>query len=133
MTRPLARPPQRLTGQQVIAAVSEETGVLVKAILGQRRTQDVIRPRQVAAFLMRRHCPHLSYPAIGLLMGGRDHTTALHAKRKIEALLAVDRELARLVGRIEARLFPIKADALIQVPFNVLCARYAASLQRAAA
>ena len=120
----------RLTGQRVIAAVSEETGVMVKAILGQRRTLDVVRPRQVAAFLMRRHCPHLSYPGIGRLMGGRDPTTILHAQRKIEALLPDDEDMACLVGRIEARLFPAPSN---EAQFRALCDNYAASMQRAAA
>ena len=120
----------RLTGQRVIAAVSEETGVMVKAIVGQRRTLDVVRPRQVAAFLMRRHCPHLSYPGIGRLMGGRDPTTILHAQRKIEALLPDDEDIACLVARIETRLFPVPNN---QAQFRALCANYAASMQRAAA
>lgn len=129
MTRPL----ERLTGHQVLAAVSTETGVSTNALLGKRGAWDIVRPRQIAAFLMRRHCPHLSFPAIGRLMGGRDHTTILHAQRVIEARLLVDADMARLVGRIEARLFPVKADTPVQVPFHVLCAGYAASLQRAAA
>lgn len=129
----MTRQAERLTGQQVIAAVSVETGVMIKALLAQRRTLDVVRPRQVAAFLMRRHCPHLSYPAIGRLLGGRDHTTILHAQRAIEALIPVDQGISAMVDRVEARLFPIKTDPLIQVPFHLLCAGYAASLQRAAA
>lgn len=58
-------------------------------ITSARRTGEVVRPRQVAMYLMR-HMTGLSLPAIGRLFGGRDHTTVMHASRKIEELRKVD-------------------------------------------
>lgn len=125
----------RITGQQVINAVAEDTGLHVGVLLGQSRIRQVARPRQAAAYLMRRLCPHLSYPAIGRLLGGRDHTTALHAERAIIRLMPSDPVLARLVERIEARLVSAACAPrnVPEIPFPVLCANYTASMRRAAA
>jgi chromosomal replication initiator protein len=57
------------------------------------RTTDVVRPRQIAMFLAKDLTPH-SLPVIGRKFGGRDHTTVLHAVRKIEALRVSDETLA---------------------------------------
>ena len=53
-------------------------------LVGKRRDQKVVKPRQVAMFL----CKELtgaSYPEIGSEFGGRDHTTVMHSCRKIDA------------------------------------------------
>lgn len=56
-------------------------------LLAVRRNRDVVRPRQIAMYAIRELCPHMSLPAIGRMLGGRDHTTVLHAVRKIEELM----------------------------------------------
>lgn len=62
-------------------------------ILSMRRTANVVRPRQIAMYMSRVLTPH-TLPEIGRRFGGRDHTTVLHAVRKIAKLVEVDRELA---------------------------------------
>lgn len=67
-------------------AVCEYFSITKKDLLGKRRDQKVVRPRQIAMFL----CKELtgaSYPEIGGEFGGKDHTTVIHAVRKIEANL----------------------------------------------
>lgn len=125
----------RITGQQVIAAVAEDAGLYVGVLIGQSRIRPVARPRQVAAYLMRRLCPHLSRPAIGRLLGNRDHTTIIHAERQIALLMTTDDDLAAQVHRIEAHLVEAARgpNYVPDVPFHVLCAGYAASMRRAAA
>ena len=125
----------RISGHRVIMAVVDDTGLPLKVLLGQCRIREVARPRQVCGYLMRRLCPHLSYPAIGRLLGGRDHTTILHAERTIIRLLPDDPDLARQVERIEAQII---ADAYVatetpEVPFAILCASYAVAMRRASA
>lgn len=64
---------------------------------GPSRKRALARPRQVAMALSR-ELTTASYPKIGRFYGGRDHTTALHAVRRINALCEVDPDLALIVG-----------------------------------
>ena len=59
-------------------------------LISTRRTTDVVRPRQIAMYLAKDLTPH-SVPVIGRKFGRRDHTTVLHAVRKIEALRVSDK------------------------------------------
>ena len=61
-------------------------------ILSSRRTANVVRPRQVAMYLSK-VLTLRSLPEIGRRFGGRDHTTVIHAVRKIEGLTGSDRTL----------------------------------------
>ena len=62
-------------------------------LLSSRRTRTIVRPRQIAMYLAKMLTPR-SLPEIGRRFGGRDHTTVLHAVRKIEDLMRGDRLLA---------------------------------------
>jgi chromosomal replication initiator protein len=73
--------------------VCEHYGLKVADLHGERRSRHLARPRQVAMYL----CKHLttkSLPDIGRAFGGRDHTTVLHAVRKITELMSSDRHMA---------------------------------------
>lgn len=63
-------------------------------LLSNRRTRVIVRPRQIAMYLSKVLTPR-SLPEIGRRFGGRDHTTVLHAVRKIEQLLAEDPKLGQ--------------------------------------
>jgi chromosomal replication initiator protein len=65
-------------------------------ILSSRRTANVVRPRQIAMYLAKTLTLR-SLPEIGRRFGGRDHTTVLHAVRKIEELASKDRNLAEVI------------------------------------
>ena len=56
-------------------------------LVGPRREQRVVRPRQLAMYLCKELIPGASYPEIGAYFGGRDHTTVIHAYRKVETNL----------------------------------------------
>ena len=73
--------------------VSKHYKVSIGDMRSSRRTANIVRPRQVAMYLLKKGC-HLSLPDIGRRLGGRDHTTVLHAVRKIEVLIGRDPELA---------------------------------------
>jgi chromosomal replication initiator protein len=62
-------------------------------MLSSRRTANVVRPRQIAMYLAKTLTLR-SLPEIGRRFGGRDHTTVLHAVRKIEHLADTDKVLA---------------------------------------
>ena len=63
-------------------------------LLSNRRTRKIVRPRQVAMYLAKQLTPR-SLPEIGRRFGGRDHTTVLHAVRKVEAMKEEDAKLAK--------------------------------------
>src|SRR5208283_5451179 len=65
-------------------------------ILSSRRTANVVRPRQIAMYLAKTLTLR-SLPEIGRRFGGRDHTTVLHAVRKIEELVSKDHNLAEVI------------------------------------
>ena len=71
----------------LIRLVAEVCGIEVRDMLSARRSRKVVRPRQIAAFLCKIYTPS-SYPEIGRSLGGRDHTTALHAVQKVERIVA---------------------------------------------
>ena len=58
-----------------------------------RRTQTIARPRQIAMYLSKMLTTK-SYPEIGNSFGGRDHTTVMHAVKRVEELMARDQEFA---------------------------------------
>lgn len=82
-----------VTIDNIIKTVAEYYKVKVAEILSQRRSRSVARPRQVAMALSKELTNH-SLPEIGDAFGGRDHTTVLHAVRKIKELLDLDVDIA---------------------------------------
>ncbi len=94
---------QRLKTANIQRVVAEHFKVSVHDILSARRTADIVRPRQIAMYLTKLLTLR-SLPEIGRRFGGRDHTTALHAVRKIEALVERDPETATLVEVLTAKI-----------------------------
>jgi chromosomal replication initiator protein len=95
--------PKTLTVDQVIDAVVSYCRVTRQELVGRRRNQDIVRPRQVAMYLARTET-QASLPEIGAALGGRDHTTVLYGIQKIEGLLEQDSNLRRLVAAIQEQL-----------------------------
>jgi chromosomal replication initiator protein len=84
-----AHEPKRVKIEDIQKLVASHYSVSRADILSSRRTAVVVRPRQVAMFLAKTLTMR-SLPEIGRRFGGRDHTTVLHAVRKIDALSAND-------------------------------------------
>ena len=80
-----AREPQRVKIEDIQKLVASHYSVTRADILSSRRTATVVKPRQVAMYLSKALTLR-SLPEIGRRFGGRDHTTVLHAVRKIEGL-----------------------------------------------
>lgn len=87
----------RVTGRQVADFVAERHGLTFQQLISQKRVKSVARPRQIAMYVMREVCPHLSLPAIGRLLGGRDHTTILHGVQRVEALIHTHEDVLKEV------------------------------------
>lgn len=88
---------------EILELVSRHYGIRVPDLLGRRRTRSLSHPRQVAMYLARKLTP-LSLEEIGMHVGGRDHSTVLHAERTIDAERDRDRDLAHTLAQLTTRL-----------------------------
>jgi chromosomal replication initiator protein len=103
--RDLIRPgdQKRVKIEDIQRVVSRHYSVSRSDLLSARRTANVVRPRQVAMYLAKTMTLR-SLPEIGRRFGGRDHTTVLHAVRKIEHLVGNDQGLADEVEGLKRQL-----------------------------
>lgn len=85
---------KRVTVDQIQKAVAEHYGLQPGDMTSERRARAVARPRQVAMWIAKQITTR-SLPDIGRRFGGRDHTTVIHAVRRIEALKDQDPAIAR--------------------------------------
>ncbi|MGZ0188603.1 MAG: chromosomal replication initiator protein DnaA [Alphaproteobacteria bacterium] len=93
---------RRVSIEEIQKHVAEHFNIRLADMSSPRRARAVARPRQVAMYLAK-HLTSRSLPEIGRKFGGRDHTTVMHAIRKIEELSAADNVLAediRLIRRV---------------------------------
>ena len=84
--------PQQFTMREVCKAVVLQSNHSWEEVMGARRFRSVARVRQMCMYLMSQLCPHASLHQIAQQIGGRDHSTAMHAVRRVEELLATDAE-----------------------------------------
>jgi chromosomal replication initiator protein len=84
---------RRVTIEEIQRKVAEHFNMRVADMHSDRRSRAVARPRQVAMFLSKQ-LTHRSLPEIGRKFGGRDHTTVMHAVKKVEELMADDHGFA---------------------------------------
>jgi chromosomal replication initiator protein len=103
--RDLIRPqePKRVKIEDIQRIVARQYNVSRSDLLSSRRTANVVRPRQVAMYLAKTLTLR-SLPEIGRRFGGRDHTTVLHAVRKIEGLVGNDAMLADEIEVLKRQL-----------------------------
>ncbi|HYG28101.1 MAG TPA: chromosomal replication initiator protein DnaA, partial [Caulobacteraceae bacterium] len=94
---------KRITIDDIQKATSEHFGLKQADLISERRNRSVARPRQAAMWLAKQLTTR-SLPDIGRRFGGRDHTTVLHAVRRIEALRAEDQQLARDLETLTRKL-----------------------------
>ncbi|MFL5969399.1 MAG: helix-turn-helix domain-containing protein, partial [Gaiellaceae bacterium] len=76
-------------------------------LTGEKRSQSIVYPRQVAMYLSR-ELTDSSLPKIGKEFGGRDHTTVIHATSKIARLIREDRSVYNLVQELTARVKQVR-------------------------
>jgi chromosomal replication initiator protein len=84
---------RRVTIDEIQRKVAEHFNMRVADMHSERRARSVARPRQVAMFLAK-NLTQRSLPEIGRKFGGRDHTTVMHAVKKVEELMASDHGFA---------------------------------------
>src|SRR5438128_3849125 len=87
--------------------VATRFGLSHDELCGERRSQNIVYPRQVAMYLSR-ELTDSSLPKIGKEFGGRDHTTVIHANSKIARLIREDRSVYNLVQELTARVKQVR-------------------------
>jgi chromosomal replication initiator protein len=96
-------PKRILEPEQVVAVVAEHYGMTVEQLRGPKRDREIVVPRQIAAYLSREETD-ASLVRIGGALGGRDHSTIIHACSKIEREMSYDAELRREVALLREAL-----------------------------
>ncbi len=95
---------KNVTPKQLIHTVSVYFDIRIEDLLGKSRQKKLAFPRQIIMYLMREEMK-ASYPSIGNELGGRDHTTAMHAYEKISGCLCEDEKLQHDMELIKQRLY----------------------------
>jgi chromosomal replication initiator protein len=95
---------RQVTPERIAKAVSDYYGVQLEALKGQKRDKAIVVPRQIAMFLMREETD-VSLLRIGAELGGRDHSTVLHACDKITRESAVNDELRREIAAVRELIY----------------------------
>jgi chromosomal replication initiator protein len=94
---------QQVSIERIQELVSERFSLSLEELCGDRRSQNIVYPRQVAMYLSR-ELTDSSLPKIGKQFGGRDHTTVIHATSKIARMIREDRDVYNLVQELTARI-----------------------------
>ena len=97
----------QVTIEHIQALVAERFGLSLAELCGDKRSQNIVYPRQVAMYLSR-ELTDSSLPKIGKEFGGRDHTTVIHAYSKIDRMIREDRSVYNLVQDLTARIKQIR-------------------------
>ena len=101
--RSFARPQKTVSVKHVVDKVAQFYGIDEESIYEKTRRREVVRPRQIIMYLLREDFS-ISYPTIGMKLGGRDHTTVIHSCEKIKREVVVDTELSKEIQNIRTLL-----------------------------
>ena len=93
--------------ERIQETVSERFGLSISELISDKRSQNIVYPRQVAMYLSR-ELTDSSLPKIGREFGGRDHTTVIHATSKINKLIQKDQSVYNLVQELTARIKQVR-------------------------
>ncbi|MDD5144598.1 MAG: chromosomal replication initiator protein DnaA [Candidatus Pacebacteria bacterium] len=100
----LISPSKLANPAKIIQTVAEFYDLREKELLSSSRKKEIVRPRQIAMFLLREELKS-SYPFIGRKFGGKDHTTAIHACGKIVKELEKDENFSNEINLIKQRIY----------------------------
>jgi len=103
------QPKKMVTANQIIKAVAEFYGVNEKSLYEKTRKKEVVKPRQIAMYLLREDF-NGSYPYIGQRFGGRDHTTAIHSFEKVSQDIKKNSQLYAEIKLIRERLYEYSVE-----------------------
>lgn len=97
-------PKKSISIKKILQVIAEFYDINEKDIVGKNRHQAFVKPRQITMYLLREELNN-SYPYIGQKLGGKDHTTVIHACEKIKKDLEKDEKLLEDINLIKQRLY----------------------------
>src|SRR5881227_1395084 len=97
----------QVTIERIQEIISDRFSLSLEELCGDKRSQNIVYPRQVAMYLSR-ELTDSSLPKIGKQFGGRDHTTVIHATSKIARMIREDRSVYNLVQELTARIKQVR-------------------------
>jgi len=100
----LSSPNRVITPKRIIQIVADFYDLKEKDLLMASRKKEIVRPRQIAMFLLRQELKN-SFPYIGRKFSGKDHTTAIHSFKKIQKELDKDKKLEEEIVLIKEQIF----------------------------
>lgn len=100
----LSSPYRKTSPQSILKSVAEFYNISSNDLVKRSRKKEVVKPRQVAMFLLREETK-LSFPEIGQKLGGRDHSTVIHACEKIRSESSIDEPLKQELVLIRERVY----------------------------
>lgn len=98
------RPQKTLNFNDIIRATAEFYKINEKSLFEKTRKKEIVKPRQIAMFLLRQDL-NISYPFIGQKFGQKDHTTVIHAYKKIDNLIKKDDRIDNEIKNIRGILY----------------------------
>jgi chromosomal replication initiator protein len=104
-----------VTVEKIKRATAKFCGVRESDLSSSKRSRSIVFPRQVAMYLSRELTPE-SLQTIGRAFGKKDHTTVLHACRKIEHLFQTDRHQAVLIDKLRKEIESGEEDGVAKEP-----------------
>ncbi len=97
--------PQKISSpKKIVQTVSDFYDLKEKEVFEVTRKKEVVKPRQIAMFLLREELAY-SFPAIGRVFKGKDHTTAIHAFKKIKNAISESDDFAEEINLIKKKLY----------------------------
>ncbi len=100
----LQLPRESLTPKKIIKLVADFYEIEISAVIGSCRKKELVVPRQIIMYLIREES-RASFPSIGHELGGRDHTTAMHAYEKIKRELLKNEKIKQDIIMIRQKLY----------------------------
>lgn len=98
-----AKPKKSISIKEIVKMVADYYRIEEESIYEKTRRKEIIKPRQVAMYLLREDFS-ISYPSIGQKLGGRDHTTVIHSCEKIKNDLKLDTGLLRELNELRSMI-----------------------------
>ncbi len=104
MAQVAAAPRRFISPKKIIRIVSEFYDVTEREIMNHSRKKEIVKPRQIAMYLLREELK-CSFPFIGEKLGKKDHTTAIHAYKKVVGALASNPELDNELKALREKIY----------------------------
>lgn len=105
---------KKLSSKKIIDAVVNFYNIPIESVFGKRRKKELVIPRHVIAYFLREKL-HMSYPKIGMKLGARDHTTAIHAWGRVKNNIEKNPKFREEIEQIQNIIFGNDLSTLFKI------------------